>query len=81
MSCITIIKYGWDCPSRDLQPVCQKEESPSKPRSQNVSGKVFSFAKYLLAWIDRVSLTYLWQSEEILMINMLDHKNFHSMTN
>ena len=31
--------------------------------------------------IDRVSLTYLWQSEENLMINLLDHKFFPSMTN
>lgn len=46
-----------------------------------VSGKVFSFAKYLLSMIDRVSLTYLWQSEETLMINSLDHKSFPSMTN
>lgn len=44
-------------------------------------GKVFSFAKYLLARLDRVSLTYLWQSEETLMINSLDHKSFPSMTN
>ena len=50
-------------------------------RRQNVSGKVFSFAKYLLARLDRVSLTYLWQSEETLMINLLDHKSFPSMTN
>ena len=46
-----------------------------------VSGKALSFAKYLLAWIDRVSLTYLWQSEETLMINSLDHKSFPAMTN
>ena len=52
-----------------------------KHRRQNVSGKVFSFAKYLLARLDRVSLTYLWQSEETLMINSLDHKSFPSMTN
>jgi hypothetical protein len=26
-------------------------------------------------------LTYLWQSEETLMINSLDHKSFPSMTN
>ena len=44
-------------------------------------GKVFSFAKYLLSMIDRVSLTYLWQSEETLMINSFDHKSFPSMTN
>ena len=50
-------------------------------RRQNVSGKVFSFAKYLLARLDRISLTYLWQSEETLMINLLDHKSFPSMTN
>ena len=31
---------------------------------RNVSGKVFSFAKYLTAMIDRVTLTYLWQSED-----------------
>ena len=42
---------------------------------------MFSFAKYLLARLDRVSLTYLWQSEEKLMINSLDHKSFPSMTN
>ena len=65
----------------NLQQVCQKEESPSQPRRQNVSGKVFSFAKYLLARLNRVSLTYLWQSEENLMINSLDHKIFPSMTN
>ena len=52
-----------------------------KHRRQNVSGKVFSFDKYLLARLDRVSLTYLWQSEETLMINLLDHKSFPSMTN
>ena len=46
-----------------------------------VSGKVFSFAKYLLVRLDRVSLTYLWQSEETLMINSLYHKSFPSMTN
>ena len=46
-----------------------------------VSGKVFSFAKYLLSMIDRVSLAYLWQSEETLMINSLDHKSFPSMKN
>ena len=46
-----------------------------------VSGKVFSFAKYLTAMIDRVSLTYLWQSEKLLMIDLLDHKKFSSMTN
>ena len=50
-------------------------------RRQNVSGKVFSFAKYLLARLDRVFLTYLWQSEETLIINSLDHKSFPSMTN
>ena len=33
------------------------------------------------ARLDRVSLTYLWQSEETLMINSLDHKSFPSMTN
>ena len=43
-------------------------------RRQNVS-------KYLLARLDRVSLTYLWQSEETLMINSLDHKSFPAMTN
>ena len=47
---------------------------------RNVSGKVFRFAKYLTAMIDRVSLTYLWQSEETLMINSLDHKSLHAMT-
>ena len=52
-----------------------------KHRRQNVSGKVFSFAKYLLAALDRVSLTYLWQSEKPLMIDLLDHKRFSSMTN
>ena len=52
-----------------------------KHRRQNVSGKVFSFDKYLLAGLDRVSLTYLWQSEETLMINSLDHKSFPAMTN
>ena len=46
-----------------------------------VSGKVFSFAKYLQARLYGVSLTYLWQSEETLMINLLDHKSFPSMTN
>ena len=50
-------------------------------KSQEVSGKVFSFAKYLLARLDRVSLTYLWQSVETLMINLLDHKSFPSLTN
>ena len=50
-------------------------------KRQKVFGKVFSFAKYLLSMIDRVSLTYLWQSEETLMINSLDHKSFPSMTN
>lgn len=52
-----------------------------KHKRQNVSGKVFSFAKYLLATLDRVSLTYLWQSEKPLMIDLLDHKRFPSMTN
>ena len=50
-------------------------------RRQNVSGKVFSFAKYLLARLYGISLTYLWQSEETLMINSLDHKSFPSVTN
>ncbi len=45
-------------------------------RRQNVSGKVFSFAKYLLTRLYGISLTYLWQSEETLMINLLDHKSF-----
>lgn len=52
-----------------------------KHKRQIVSGKVFSFAKYLLATLDRVSLTYLWQSEKPLMIDLLDHKRFSSMTN
>ena len=52
-----------------------------KHKSQEVSGKVFSFAKYLLARLDRVSLTYLWQSVETIMINLLDHKSFPSLTN
>ena len=52
-----------------------------KHKRLKVSGKVFSFAKYLLSMIDRVSLTYLWQSEETLMINSFDHKSFPSMTN
>ena len=52
-----------------------------KHKRLKVSGKVFSFDKYLLARLDRVSLTYLWQSEETLMINSLDHKSFPSMTN
>ena len=52
-----------------------------KHKRQKVSGKVFSFAKYLLARLDRVSLTYLWQREKTLMINSLDHKSFPSMTN
>ena len=50
-------------------------------RRQKVSGKVFSFAKYLLARLDGISLTYLWQSEETLMINSFDHKSLPSMTN
>lgn len=52
-----------------------------KHKRQNVSGKVFSFAKYLLATLDRVSLTCLWQSEKHLMIDLLDHKRVPSMTN
>ena len=48
---------------------------------RNVSGKVFSFAKYLTAMIDRVSLTYLWQSEEPHMIDLFNHKRFPSMAN
>lgn len=54
---------------------------PIKHKRQNVSGKAFSFAKYLLATLDRVSLTYLWQREKLLMIDLLDHKRFSSMTN
>ena len=52
-----------------------------KHKRQNVSGKVFSFAKYLLATLDRVSLTFLWQREKLLMIDLLDHKGVSSMTN
>ena len=52
-----------------------------KHKRLKVTGKVFSFAKYLLSMIDRVSLTYLWQSEKPLMIDLLDHKRFSSMTN
>ena len=54
---------------------------PIKHKRQDVSGKAFSFAKYLLATLDRVSLTYLWQREKLLMIDLLDHKRFSSMTN
>ena len=50
-------------------------------RRQKVLGKALCFAKYLLARLYGVSLTYLWQSEETLMINLLDHKSFPSMTN
>ena len=52
-----------------------------KHRRQKVSGKVFSFAKYFLARLDRVSLTYLWQSEEPLKIDSFNHKRFPSITN
>ena len=51
-----------------------------KHRRQKVSGKALCFAKYLLAGLDRISLTYPWKSEETLMTNSLDHKSFPSMT-
>ena len=63
-------KVGRDCLNRNPQPVCQIKESLLSNEDRTC-----------LARLDRISLTYLWQSEETLMINSLDHKSFPSMTN
>ena len=81
MSCITIIKGGAGLSKQESSASMSGRGVSIKHKRLKVSGKVFSFAKYLLARLDRVSLTYLWQSEETLMAGLLDHKRFPSMTN
>lgn len=81
MSCITTYKGGAGLSKQESSASMSERGVSIEHKKLKVSGKVFSFAKYLLSMIDRVSLTYLWQSEETLMINSLDHKSFPSMTN
>ena len=76
-----MIKTGVGLPKQESSASMSIRGVSIKQDSRNVSGKVFSFAKYLTAMIDRVSLTYLWQSEETLMIDSLNHKRFPSVTN
>ena len=81
MSCITTYKGGAGLSKQESSASMSGRGVSIKHKRLKVSGKVFSFAKYLTAMIDRVSLTYLWQSEEPHMIDLFNHKRFPSMAN